>query len=134
MNDDQSAIFFFDSADPTSVTVYQDLEWARGSLESLDVGGDGGEPAFTATGRVIRVEPSADLFATFEVTEQVDLERLQALLRQVRGPAELADHPSAYAQEWSRQEELDAQRPRFFLERLWSWYRRRTNNQSSPSY
>lgn len=128
MNDDQSAIFFFDSADPTSVTVYSNLEWARGSLESLDVGGDGGEPAFTVTGRIVRVEPSADLFATFKVTEQVDLDRLQALLRQVRGPAALADDPPAYAQEWTRLEELDAHRPPFFPERLWSWYRRRINN------
>lgn len=38
-----------------------------------------------------------DLFAKFEVTEQVDLKRLQTLLRDVRGPSQLADNPSAYA-------------------------------------
>jgi hypothetical protein len=134
MHDYQSAIFVFDSLEPTSVTVYPDLEWARGSLESLDVGGDGGEPAFTVTGQIIRIEPSADLFARFEVTQQVDLKRLQALLRQVKGPAELADDPSAYAREWTRVEELDAQRPPFLPERVWSWYRRRSSNRSSPSY
>jgi len=63
-------IFVFDSPEPADVTVYPNLDWARESLESLDVAGDGYEPAFTATGQVVQVSPSDDLFATFEVTVQ----------------------------------------------------------------
>ncbi|HEX8507913.1 MAG TPA: hypothetical protein VF635_00225, partial [Propionibacteriaceae bacterium] len=85
MHDYRSAIFVFDSPKPTAVIVYPNREWARESLESLDVGGEGGELAFTAAGQVIRLEPSADLFASFEVTEQVDLARLRQLLQQVDG-------------------------------------------------
>lgn len=123
MNPDQAAIFVFDSPEPAHVTVYPDLDGARESLESLDVTGDGYEPAFTATGQVIRLAPSEHLFATFEVTEQVDPERLQDLLRSARGPSHLADDPSAYAEEWMRLDELDAQRPPFVPQRVWSWYR-----------
>jgi len=44
VNVDQAAIFVFESAEPAHVTVYQNLDWARGSLESLDVASDGYEP------------------------------------------------------------------------------------------
>ncbi len=108
---------------PAHVTVYLNLEWGRESLESLDVAGDDYEPAFPATGRVIRVEPPDDLFAEFEMTDQVDLERLRSLLREVRGPARLANDPSAYAQEWMRLEDLDAERPTLVPQRVWSWCR-----------
>lgn len=125
----QDLIFVFDSPEPSHVTVYRSLEWARESLESLDVLGDGHEAAFRATGQFIRVEPSEDLFAAFEMTEQVDLERLTALLRQVRGSAHLADGPRAYAQEWIRQEYLDAERSPVVPEPVWSWYRRRIRSE-----
>lgn len=123
MNADQDAIFVFESPEPAHVTVYPNLEWARESLESLDVAGDGYEPVFTATGRVIRVEPSDELFAELEMTEQVDHERLRYLLRGVRGPAHLANDPAAYAQEWIRLDDLDAQRPPLVPQRVWLWYR-----------
>ena len=76
-------IFVFDSPHSAHVVIYPNIEWARESLESLDVLGDGQEPAFTATGQVVRIEPSRRLFATLEPTEQHDLGRLRALLRQV---------------------------------------------------
>ena len=56
----------FKSPDPQSVVVCRNLGWARESLESLDVVGNGYEPVFTATGRVVKVEPSDGLFARLE--------------------------------------------------------------------
>ena len=121
---DDAAIFVFESPQPSSVVVYPHLDWARESLENLDVAGDGYELAFTATGHVVKVEPTENLFAEFEVTDQIDLERLKTLLQRVRGPAHLANDPSAYAQEWMRREDLDAQRPPI-LQRVWAWCRSR---------
>ena len=131
---DQEAILVFDLLEPAQVVVYPDLDWARGSLESLDVAGDGSESAFMVTGRVVQVEPSDDLFALFTVSEQVDLKRLQDLLRAVRGPAYLADDPAAYAQEWLRLDELDAQRPPFVPQRIWAWYRDKHPSGSSARW
>ena len=42
---DQELIFVFDAPKPTQVVVYPCLDWARESLASLDVLGDGHEPA-----------------------------------------------------------------------------------------
>lgn len=131
VNPDQSPIFVFDSPEPAHVTVYPNLDWARESLESLDVSGDGCESAFTVTGRVVQVAPSGDLFASFEVTEQVAIERLRDLLRVVRGP-HLADDPLAYAHEWMRLDELDAQRPPLVPYRLWTWYRSKVRTGPEP--
>ncbi len=122
MNLDQAAIFVLESPKPTSVIVYPNLDWARGSLDSLDVAGGGYELAFTATGQIVQVAPSDDLFARFEVTEQVGLNGFRPYSG-LQGPAHLADDPSAYAQEWMRLEDLDAERPPFVPQRVWSWYR-----------
>ena len=71
---------------------------------------------------VVQVQASDDLFALFTVWEQVDLQRLQELLRAVRDPAHLADDPAADAQEWLRLDELDARRPPFVPQRVWAWF------------
>ena len=46
-----------------------------------------------------------------ELTEPYDLTRLKSLLRQVRGPSQLADDPAAYALEWRRIDDIEARWP-----------------------
>jgi hypothetical protein len=127
----RDAVFLFESPVPSAVIVYPDLAWARKSLESLDVAGDGSELAFTATGRVLRVEPSTDLFASWQETEEVDLERPETLLRSVPGPTHLASDPVSYAREWIRLDDREAERPPFVPRRFWSWYRSRISGATS---
>jgi hypothetical protein len=116
------AVFVFDSGAPPLVTVYDSLESVRGLLESLDVDDDGSQPAFITEGRVVRLLPSSSVFADAQPTDEVDLERLRRLLREARGPAQFAEDPVGYAQEWRRLDELEAERPPFVPERVWSWY------------
>ena len=131
MSEARDAVFLFESPVPTVVIVYPDLAWARESLESLDVTGGGSELAFTATGRVLRVEPSTDLFASWQETDEVDLERLEVLLRSVPGPTHLASDPISYAREWTRLDDREAERPPFVPQRVWSWYRSRISDATS---
>lgn len=133
MEAEQDLVFVFGSPSPAHVTVYPSIEWAGESLESLDVLGGGHEPAFLATGQVVRVEPSDCLFATLELTDQIDLERLRALLKLVRGPGHLAEDPIRYATEWLRLDDLDARRPPVLPERIWSWYQQTFHSAPSRS-
>ena len=118
---DKDQVFVFDAGAVLQVTIYDNLESARGLVESLDVA-DGSQLAFTVGGRVVRLLPSGDVFADAQLTEEVDLERLLSLLRQARGPAHLADDPVAYAREWRRLDYLESDRPPFVSQRVWSWY------------
>jgi hypothetical protein len=117
---DSDVVFVFDTEPVLQVTVHDSLGSVRGLVESLDVAA-GSQVAFTAEGRVVLLLPSDDVFAEARLTEEVDVERLRALLRQVRGPAHLADDPAAYAREWRRLDHLDSGRPPFVPQRLWSW-------------
>jgi len=103
--------------------IYPDLEWASESLESLGVASLRKE-GFTETGQVVLISESDDLFAIFELTDVFELDSLRSLLRDLNGPAHLADDPAAYAQGWLRLDALDARRPPFVPTRVWDWYRR----------
>jgi len=131
MSENRDPVFLFESPVPTVVIVYPDLAWARESLESLDVAGGGSELAFTATGRVLQVEPSKDLFASWQETDEVELERLRNLLRSVPGPKHLASDPVSYAREWTRLDDREAERPPFVPQRVWSWYRSKISDATS---
>lgn len=63
MASEQQAVFLFVDEEPSTVAIYPDLDWARESLESLDVASFR-DQAFTAAGQVVEVAESADLFAT----------------------------------------------------------------------
>lgn len=100
-------VFVFDDP-PTVLAVYASLEEAGESLESLDAVED--QVAFTATGQVVEVAATGDLFARLEPTGRHDLAWLTALLRRAVGPAHLADDPIAYAEEWWRVDDIEAGR------------------------
>jgi hypothetical protein len=119
---EQQAVFIFENSNPPVVDIYEDLEQARGSFESMDV--PSVSEAFLETGQVVTVVPSDDIFATFHPTERFELERLQSLLRRVAGPTHLADDPSAYAREWLRTDDLDSRRPPFIPRWLYDRYMR----------
>jgi len=118
---DRDQIFVFDVGAVLQVTVYDNLESVRRLVESLDVA-DGSQLAFTVGGHVVCLIPSDDVFADAQLTEEVDPEHLRNLLRQARGPAYLADDPTAYAREWRRLDYLESDRPPFVPQRVWSWY------------
>ena len=101
-------IFVFEDQ-PTLLMVYRSVEGARESVESLDVAE--GQAAFTADGHVVDVRRTDDLFAQLVITERRDLPRLRSLLKEVRGPAHLAEDPMAYAAEWLRIDEVAAEKP-----------------------
>ena len=101
-------IFVFEGR-PTLLMIYRSAEGARESLESLDVAE--GQAAFTADGRVVDVRPTDGLFAQLVITKRRNLPRLRSLLKEVRGPAHLAEDPMAYAVEWLRIDEVAAEKP-----------------------
>jgi hypothetical protein len=119
----RNAVFVFESGDPPVVDVYEDLEEASGSYESLDV--PWASAAFLETGQVVTVMATDDVFASFHVTERFDLEELRSLLRRVAGPSHLADDPAAYAQELLRLDSLDVRRPPFIPRWLYDRFVRR---------
>ena len=133
MATDDDTVFVFDRGAVLQVTVYENLESVCGLVESLDVTDDS-QLAFTVTGRVVRLLPSTDIFADAQLTDEVDLERLRSLLRQARGPADLADDPVAYAREWRRLDCLDSNRPPFVPQRVWSWYSKRFRAQEAQNH
>jgi hypothetical protein len=59
MDTEQQAVFLFVDEDPSAVAIYPDLDWARGSLESLDVASFRNQ-AFLATGQVVELADSGD--------------------------------------------------------------------------
>lgn len=132
MHPDRQAIFVFESPEPTTVVVYPDLDWARESLESQDVAGNGYEPAFTENGQIVELAPTDDLLAELDLREQVNLELLRSLLGKVHGPAHLADNPSADAREWLRLNDLESQQPLWTLRRLSAWYRDNVRRARKP--
>lgn len=78
------------------VYVYRSLDEAAGSVEWMDVEDGHYIGAFSDRGEVI-VMGDGDLFASFTPTDQFDRQTLDALIRQSRGPQELADDPHAFA-------------------------------------
>ena len=67
--------------------------------------------------------PTGDLFASWQETDEVDLEGLRTLLRRVPGPVHLASDPVSYAREWARLDDQEARRAPFVPQRVWSWFR-----------
>lgn len=122
---DRNPVFVFHSGAVLHVNVYENLESARGLVESLDVADDGSQLAFTTAGRVVRLLPTAGVFADVQLTDKVHSERLRNLLRHAQGPAHLATDPVAYAREWRRLDYLDSSRPPFVPPRVWAWYSNR---------
>jgi hypothetical protein len=125
---EREALFVFENGDLPVVDIYEDLEEASGSFESLDV--PSVWAAFLETGQVVTVTATNDVFASFHVTERFELEELRTLLRRVAGPSHLADDPVAYAQELLRLDELDSHWPPFLPRWLYDRYRR---GRSRPS-
>lgn len=115
-------VFVFDDP-PTLLVVYASLKEARESVESVDVGEH--QEAFTATGQLVDVTATEDLFARLELGERHDRARLVALLREADGPAYLADDPIAYAQEWRRVDDAEARRPPFLPTFVSRWLGRK---------
>ena len=118
-------VFVFDDP-PSLLVVYESLDQARGSVESLDVTEE--QIAFTAAGRVIEVASVENLWAHLALTDRYDLPRLKALLRRADGPAHLADDPTAYAKEWWRLDEFRSSLPPFLPAAVHHWLVRRRSD------
>jgi hypothetical protein len=104
--DDIKAVFVFELEGPVFVSA--SVDDAAAEMEGIDVAFGSYTHAFTDTGQVISISNDADL-AVLTLTGVSDLQQLKNLLRQARGPSDLADDPLAYANEWLRLEERDRQ-------------------------
>jgi hypothetical protein len=78
------------------VYAYSSLEEAAESIESLDLEQGNYVGAFTDLGEVIDMRP-AGLFASFTRTGRSEPIALASLIKQSRGPQELADRAHEYA-------------------------------------
>ncbi len=118
-------VFVFDDP-PSLLEVYESIEEARESVESLDVTAEQ-QLAFTAAGQVIEVAPALDrgLWAHLELTDRYDLTRLKSLLREAHGPAHLADDPIAYAEEWWHLDDIRSRLPPLLPSAAHNWWVRR---------
>ena len=78
------------------VYVYESVEEAAGSIESIDVEIGHFLGAFSDRGEVLEMG-AGELFATFVPTGRYDGDAFRTLIRRSRGPQDLADRPHAFA-------------------------------------
>lgn len=96
-----AVVFLFVDEDPSAVAIYPDLDWARGSLESLDVASFRNQ-AFLATGQVVELADSGDCSQLSLSPIGFELDLLKGHLKFANGPKHLPDDPAAYPREWLR--------------------------------
>ena len=83
MTTNDVAIFVCELRKPVNIVIYPSLDSAQRSIEGLDI--EAGDLAFTANGQIVHITAAADLSVEIELTDRIDRERLQGLLRTVRG-------------------------------------------------